>query len=50
MLRRTFESAAVSEPAGSLDGRVLLQPEEGYAAAKKVWNGMFDPFVNMLID
>ena len=38
----SIESAAVSELAGSLDGRVLLQADEGYAAAKKVWNGMFD--------
>ena len=38
----SIESAAVSELAGSLDGRVLLQADEGYAAAKKIWNGMFD--------
>ena len=38
----SIESAAVSELAGSLDSRLLLQADEGYAAAKKVWNGMFD--------
>ena len=38
----SIESAAVSELAGSLDGRLLLQADEGYTAAKKVWNGMFD--------
>ena len=38
----SIESAAVSELAQSLDGRVLLQSDEGYAAAKQVWNGMFD--------
>ena len=38
----SIESAAVSELAESLDGRLLLQADEGYAAAKKVWNGMFD--------
>ena len=38
----SIESAAVSELAGSLDGRVLLQGDTGYAAAKKIWNGMFD--------
>ncbi len=38
----SIASAAVSELAGSVDGRVLLQADEGYAAAKKVWNGMFD--------
>ena len=38
----SIESAAVTELAASLDGRVLLQADDGYAAAKKVWNGMFD--------
>lgn len=38
----SIESAAVSELAGSLDGRLFLQSDEGYAAAKRVWNGMFD--------
>ena len=38
----SIESAAVSELAGSLEGRVLLQGDTGYAAAKKIWNGMFD--------
>ena len=38
----SIESAAVSELADSLDGRLFLQADEGYAAAKKVWNGMFD--------
>ena len=38
----SLESAAVSELAGSLDGRVLLQADKDYAAAKMIWNGMFD--------
>ena len=38
----SIERAAVSELADSLDGRILLQSDEGYASAKKVWNGMFD--------
>jgi len=38
----SIEAAAVSELAESLDGRLLLQGDEGYATAKKVWNGMFD--------
>jgi FAD/FMN-containing dehydrogenase len=38
----SIESAAVSELAESLQGRLLLQADEGYADAKQVWNGMFD--------
>jgi len=38
----SIESAAVSEFGDSLQGRLFLQGDEGYAAAKKVWNGMFD--------
>lgn len=38
----SIESTAVSELSGSLDGRVFLQADEGYAAAKQIWNGMFD--------
>jgi len=38
----SIESSAISELAGSLDGRVLLQGDDGYAAARTIWNGMFD--------
>jgi FAD/FMN-containing dehydrogenase len=38
----SIESAAISELAGGLDGRVLLQGDADYAAAKRIWNGMFD--------
>ena len=38
----SIESAAISELAGSLEGHVFLQADKGYAAAKNVWNGMFD--------
>ncbi len=38
----SIESAAVAELAGSLRGNLYLQADEGYAAAKKIWNGMFD--------
>ena len=38
----SIESAAVEEFRGSLEGRLLLQGDEGYDAAKQVWNGMFD--------
>ena len=38
----SIESAAVSELAESLTGRLYLQSDEGYAAAKQIWNGMFD--------
>ena len=38
----SIESAAVAELAGSLEGRIFLQADEGYDAAKLVWNGMFD--------
>jgi len=38
----SLESAAVSEFGDSLQGRLFLQGDEGYEAAKEVWNGMFD--------
>ena len=38
----SIESAAIAELAGSLQGNLYLQADEGYAAAKKIWNGMFD--------
>jgi FAD/FMN-containing dehydrogenase len=38
----SIESAAVTELGDSLSGRLLLQADEGYDAAKLVWNGMFD--------
>lgn len=38
----SIESAAIEELRGSVDGRLLLQGDEGYDAAKRVWNGMFD--------
>ncbi|MGH8223215.1 MAG: FAD-binding oxidoreductase [Woeseiaceae bacterium] len=38
----SIESAAVDELAGELDGQLFLQDDAGYAAAKQVWNGMFD--------
>ena len=38
----SIESAAISELAGSLQGRIFLQADKGYAVAKNVWNGMFD--------
>ena len=38
----SIESTAIVEMAGSLDGRVFLQGDEGYDTAKKIWNGMFD--------
>jgi FAD/FMN-containing dehydrogenase len=38
----SIESTAISEFAGSLQGKILLQGDEGYAVAKSVWNGMFD--------
>ena len=38
----SIESAAISEMAESLDGHVILQADKGYAAAKNIWNGMFD--------
>jgi FAD/FMN-containing dehydrogenase len=38
----SIESAAVSELAESLTGRLYLQADEGYAEAKQIWNGMFD--------
>lgn len=38
----SIESAAVTELGDALDGRVLLQNDDGYAAAKAIWNGMFD--------
>ena len=38
----SIEAAAIDELAGSLSGDLYLQADEGYAVAKKVWNGMFD--------
>jgi FAD/FMN-containing dehydrogenase len=38
----SVESAAVRELADSLSGQLYLPADEGYAAAKRVWNGMFD--------
>ena len=38
----SIESAAIEELRGSVDGRLLLQGDDGYDAAKRVWNGMFD--------
>jgi FAD/FMN-containing dehydrogenase len=38
----SLESAAVGEFRDSLEGRLFLQGDEGYTAAKRVWNGMFD--------
>ena len=38
----SIESAAVAELADGLQGSLFLQADEGYAAAKQVWNGMFD--------
>ena len=38
----SIESAAVDELADSLSGRLYLQADDGYTAAKRVWNGMFD--------
>ena len=38
----SIESAAISEFAKELSGNIFLQSDEGYAAAKQVWNGMFD--------
>ncbi|MCH8278562.1 MAG: FAD-binding oxidoreductase [Proteobacteria bacterium] len=38
----SIESAAIGELAGSLSGNLYLQGDDGYDAAKRVWNGMFD--------
>jgi len=38
----SIESAAVAELADSLQGSLFLQADDGYDAAKQVWNGMFD--------
>lgn len=38
----SIETAAIGELADSLAGRLYLQDDEGYVAAKRVWNGMFD--------
>jgi FAD/FMN-containing dehydrogenase len=38
----SLEAAAVKELAESLGGRLLLSENEGYEAARKVWNGMID--------
>ena len=38
----SLETSAVREFGDSLAGRLYLQADAGYAAAKRVWNGMFD--------
>jgi len=38
----SIETAAIGELADSLSGHLYLQADEGYVAAKRVWNGMFD--------
>jgi FAD/FMN-containing dehydrogenase len=38
----SIESAAIAELADGLDGNVFLQADDGYDAAKRIWNGMFD--------
>jgi FAD/FMN-containing dehydrogenase len=38
----SIEAAAVAEFAESLHGRLYLQTDAGYDAARSVWNGMFD--------
>ncbi len=38
----SIETAAVGELADSLSGQLFLQDDEGYTAAKQVWNAMFD--------
>ena len=38
----SVEAAAISELRGSLAGNLFLQGDDGYDAAKQVWNGMFD--------
>ena len=38
----SIETTAIGELADSLAGRLYLQDDDGYAAAKLVWNGMFD--------
>lgn len=37
-----IEAAAVGELAAELTGKLFLQADDGYVAAKQVWNGMFD--------
>jgi FAD/FMN-containing dehydrogenase len=38
----SLESASVAELADNLAGRLFLQADVGYDAARQVWNGMFD--------
>jgi len=38
----SVETAAVEELRGGLQGQLFLQGDDGYDAAKRVWNGMFD--------
>ena len=38
----SIETAAIGELAESLSGHLYLPADEGYLAAKRVWNGMFD--------
>ncbi len=38
----SIDTAAIGELSESLSGHLYLQADEGYVAAKRVWNGMFD--------
>ena len=38
----SIESAAIAELSDSLQGSLFLQGDDGFDAAKRVWNGMFD--------
>jgi FAD/FMN-containing dehydrogenase len=38
----SIESAAIDELSETLQGQLYLQGDEGYDAAKVIWNGMFD--------
>jgi len=38
----SIEKAAIEDLRGGLDGSLYLQGDDGYDAAKRVWNGMFD--------
>jgi FAD/FMN-containing dehydrogenase len=38
----SIETTAVGELADSLSGHLYLPSDDGYVAAKRVWNGMFD--------
>ncbi len=41
-METALETAAVSEFAGELEGRVYTSGDDGYDTVKRVWNGMFD--------